>query len=146
MGYNFSQSLACHMLAHKAEKDPEGLNTAGASLAVDLPQAARRRPQRKSQQGEEVAEPALLMVEVLEPENEAELLITASGHCIAAYQPQGSPEHLSSTKDIIEITISKHEDKCVIVQDKGSASDMVIIQEGVGFGAVAEVVEVKTGT
>lgn len=145
MGYNLSQSLARHMLAHKAEKDPEGLNIAGASLAVDLPQAARRRPQRKCHQEEEVAEPALLMVEVLEPDNEAEL-ITASGHCIAAYQPQGSPEHLSSTKDIIEITISKHEDKCVIVQDKGSPSDVVIIQEGVGFGAVAEVVEVETGT
>ncbi|KAI6068203.1 Zinc finger protein 408 [Aix galericulata] len=144
VGYNLSQSLARHMLAYKAEKDPEELNTAGASLAVELPQAARRRPQRKSQQGEEVAEPALLMVEVLEPDSEAEL-ITASGHCIAAYQPQGSPEHLSSTKDIIEITISKHEDKCVIVQDKGSPSDVVIIQEGVGFGAVAEV-EVKTGT
>lgn len=57
MGYNFSQSLAHHMLAHKAEKDPEGLNTAGASLAVDLPQAARRRPQRKSHKEEGVAEP-----------------------------------------------------------------------------------------
>lgn len=107
MGYNLSQSLVRHMLTHKAEKDPEELNTTGASLAVDLPQAARRRPQKKSHQGEEVAV----------PDNEAELLITASGHCIAAYQPQGSPEHLSSTKDIIEITISKHEDKCIIVQD-----------------------------
>ncbi|XP_040413940.1 zinc finger protein 408 [Cygnus olor] len=156
MGYNLSQSLARHMLTHKAEKDPEELNTAVASLAVDLPQAARRRPQRKSHQEEDVAEPALLMVEVPEPENEAELLITASGHCIAAYQPQGSPpgpeahgrpaEHLPSTKDVIEITISEHEDKCLIVQDKGSPSDVVIIQEGVGFGAVAEVVEVETRT
>ncbi|XP_035183478.1 zinc finger protein 408 [Oxyura jamaicensis] len=156
MGYNLSQSLARHMLTHKAEKDPEELNTAVVSLAMDLPHAARRRPQRKSYQEEDVAEPALLMVEVPEPENEAELLITASGHCIAAYQSQGSPpgpeahgrlaERLPSTKDIIEITISEHEDKCVIVQDKGSPSDMVIIQEGVGFGAVAEVVEVETRT
>uniref|UniRef100_A0A8B9CAY4 Zinc finger protein 408 n=1 Tax=Anser brachyrhynchus TaxID=132585 RepID=A0A8B9CAY4_9AVES len=105
MGYNLSQSLARHMLTHKAEKDPEELNTTVASLAVDLPQAARRRPQRKSHQEEDVAEP-----------------------------------------DIIEITISEHEDKCIIVQDKGSPSDVVIIQEGVGFGAVAEVVEVETRT
>ncbi|XP_032044367.1 LOW QUALITY PROTEIN: zinc finger protein 408 [Aythya fuligula] len=107
MGYNLSQSLARHMLTHKAEKDPEGLNAAGASLAVNLPRAARRRPQRKSHQEE---------------------------------------EHLPLTKDVIEITISEHKDKCVIVQDKGSPSDVVIIQEGVGFGALAEVVEVETGT
>lgn len=44
---------------------------------------------------------------------------------------------MPSTKDVIEITISEHEDKCIIVQDKGSPSDVVIIQEGVGFGAVA---------
>uniref|UniRef100_A0A8C3HFE2 Zinc finger protein 408 n=1 Tax=Chrysemys picta bellii TaxID=8478 RepID=A0A8C3HFE2_CHRPI len=44
------------------------------------------------------------------------------------------------------ITISEHEHKCIIMQDEGSPSDVVIIQEGVGFGAVAEVVEVETGT
>ncbi|XP_075610682.1 zinc finger protein 408 [Balearica regulorum gibbericeps] len=156
MGYTLPQSLARHVLTHKAEKDPEELTAAVASLAVDLPQAVRKRPQRKGHQEEVAAEPTLLMVEVPGPANEAELLITASGHCIAAYQSQGStPDpkahgrpvgHLPSAKDIIEITISEHEDKCIIVQDKGSPSDMVIIQEGVGFGAVAEVVEVETGT
>uniref|UniRef100_A0A8C3HFR4 Zinc finger protein 408 n=1 Tax=Chrysemys picta bellii TaxID=8478 RepID=A0A8C3HFR4_CHRPI len=55
-----------------------------------------------------------------------ELMITANGHYI--------------------ITISEHEHKCIIMQDEGSPSDVVIIQEGVGFGAVAEVVEVETGT
>ncbi|XP_021257075.1 zinc finger protein 408 [Numida meleagris] len=147
MGYTLPQSLACHVLTHQAEKDPEEMSTAKASLAVDLP-----LPQRKSPSQEEaVAEPALPMAEVPGPENEMELLITASGHCIAAYQPQGStPDpgrraaELPSAKDIIEITISKHEDKCIIVQEKGSPSDVIIIQEGVGFGAVAEV-EVETG-
>nr|XP_009682876.1 PREDICTED: zinc finger protein 408 [Struthio camelus australis] len=155
MGYTLPQSLARHVLTHKAEKDPEELATAVASLNADLPQAAQKRPQRKGHQEEEMAEPTLLMVEVPGTANEAELLITASGHCIATYQSQGSPldpgahrrpaGHLPSTKDIIEITISEHDDKCIIVQDEGSPSDMVIIQEGVGFGAVAEVVEVETG-
>lgn len=65
-----------------------------ASLAVDLPQAARKKPQRKGQQGGLVAEPTLLMVWVLRPSSEAELLITASSHCIATYRSQGRPQTL----------------------------------------------------
>ncbi|XP_040457995.1 zinc finger protein 408 [Falco naumanni] len=156
MGYTLPQSLARHVLTHKLEKDPQELATAVAPLAVALPQAARKEHQRKARQEEVAAEPTLLMVEVPGPANESELLITASGHCVATYPSQSSPPdpgahgraagHLPSAKDIIEITISKHEDKCIIVQDEGSLSDVVIIQEGVGFGAVAEVVEVETGT
>ncbi|XP_067151770.1 zinc finger protein 408 [Apteryx mantelli] len=155
MGYTLPQSLARHVLTHKAEKDPEELVTAVDSLNADLPQAAQKKPQRKGPQEEDIAEPTLFMVEVPGPANEAELLITASGHCIATYQSQGSAldpgahrrpaGHLPSAKDIIEITISKHDDKCIIVQDEGSPSDLVIIQEGLGFGAVAEVVEVESG-
>ncbi|XP_009952690.1 PREDICTED: zinc finger protein 408, partial [Leptosomus discolor] len=156
MGYTLPQSLARHVLTHKVEKDPKELTTSVASLAVDLPQAARKKPQRKGHQEEVAAEPALLVVEVPGPANEAELLITASSHCIATYQSESSPPDpgahgrpagcLPPAKDVIEITVSEHEDKCIIVQDEGSPSDMVIIQEGVGFGAVAEVVEVETGT
>lgn len=121
------------MLTHQAEKDPEEMSASEASLAVDLLQ-----PQRKSPSHEEaMAVPALLMLEVPGPENKTQLLIAASGHCIAAYQPQGSPPdprrraaELPSTKDIIKITISKHEDKCIIVQDKGSLSDVIIIRRG----------------
>ncbi|XP_010190134.1 PREDICTED: zinc finger protein 408, partial [Mesitornis unicolor] len=156
MGYTLPQSLARHVLAHKAEKDPEELAAAVASLGVDLPRVARKRPQRNYHQEEVVAEPTLLMVEVPGPANEVELLSTASSPCIAACQSQGNPPdpgahggptgHLPSAKDIIKITVSEHENKYVIVRDEGSVSDMVIIQEGVGFGAVAEVVEVETET
>ncbi|XP_065694555.1 zinc finger protein 408 [Patagioenas fasciata] len=156
MGYTLPQSLARHVLTHKVEKDTEELTTAVASRAVKQPQAARKKTQRKDHQEEVAAEPTLLMVEVPGPANETELLITASGHCIATYQSRSSPPdsgahrsptgHLRSAENIVEITISKHEDKCIIVQDEGSPSDMVVIQEGVGFGAVAEVVEVRTGT
>ncbi|XP_074005800.1 zinc finger protein 408 [Numenius arquata] len=156
MGYTLPQSLARHVLTHKAKKDPEELTAAAASLAVDLPQAARKRPERKGHQEEVVAEPTLLVVEVPGSANEAKLLITASGPCVATYQSGGSlPDpgahgrpagHLPLAKDITEIAICEQEDKCIIVQDEGSPSDVVIIQEGVGFGAVAEVVEVETGT
>ncbi|XP_051477694.1 zinc finger protein 408 [Apus apus] len=155
IGYSLPQSLARHVLTHRVEKDPEELGTVVASLAVDLPQAAKKKPQRKGHQEEVATEPTLLMVEVPGPANEAELVITATDGCIATYRSQGSPpdpgahgrpaEHFPSAKDIFEITISEHEDKCLIVQDEDSPSDMVIIQE-VGFGAVAKVVEVETGT
>jgi len=156
MGYALPQSLARHALAHKAAKDPKELATAVASLAADPPQAARERPQKKGHQEGAAAEPTLLMVEVPGLANEAKLLMAAGSHCTATYQSQGSPPdpgahrrpagHLPSAKDIIKITISEGEDKCIVVQDEGSPSDVVIIQEGVGFGAVAEVVEVETGT
>ncbi|XP_074723816.1 zinc finger protein 408 [Strix uralensis] len=152
MGYSLPQSLARHALIHKSEKDPEELTVAVASLAVD--QAAREKPQRKGHQEEVVAEPTLLMVEVPGPANEAELLMAASGCCVATYPSGGSPPgacrrpagHLLSAKDVVEIPMSEHKDECVLVQGEGSASDVVIVQEGVGFGAVAEVVEVETGT
>lgn len=50
------------MLTHEVGKDSEELVPRVASLAVDLPQAARKKPQRKGQQGRLVAEPTLLMV------------------------------------------------------------------------------------
>nr|XP_009931435.1 PREDICTED: zinc finger protein 408 [Opisthocomus hoazin] len=155
-GRGYTPSLARHALAHKAAKDPKELATAVASLAADPPQAARERPQKKGHQEGAAAEPTLLMVEVPGLANEAKLLMAAGSHCTATYQSQGSPPdpgahrrpagHLPSAKDIIKITISEGEDKCIVVQDEGSPSDVVIIQEGVGFGAVAEVVEVETGT
>ncbi|XP_014805648.1 PREDICTED: zinc finger protein 408 [Calidris pugnax] len=155
MGYAFPQSLARHLLTHKVEKDPEELSAAVASLAVDLAQAARKRPERKGHQEEVVVEPTLLVVEVPGPADEAELLITASAPCVATYQPGGSPlhpgadggpaGHLPLAKDMVEMAVCEQEDKCILVEES-SPSDVVIIQEGVGFGAVAEVVEVETGT
>lgn len=62
MGYTLPQSLAHHVLTHKVGKDSEELAIAVASLAVDLPQSARKTPQRKGQQEGIVAEPTLLLV------------------------------------------------------------------------------------
>ncbi|XP_071600933.1 zinc finger protein 408 [Heliangelus exortis] len=146
MGYALPQGLARHALTHEAGKDPEGIGAAAASLAVDLPQAAKKS-QRKGHQEEVAAEPTSLVVEGLGAANGAELLLT---HCVTTYQSQGSlldpAGCLPPARDVIEITITEHEDKCVVVQDEGSPNDVVVIQEGVGFGAVAEVVEVETGT
>ncbi|XP_067413761.1 zinc finger protein 408 [Emydura macquarii macquarii] len=164
MGYTLLQSLKRHKVIHKGASNSIKLVDAALLLGMDTPKATRKRLKRKVPQEEGTEEPAVLMVQSVEmpaPENETELLITANRHYIATYQRPGSPleagvcrvldnvtptEHLQMNKDIIEITISEHEHKCIIMQDEGSPSDMVIIQEGVGFGAVAEVVEVETGT
>uniref|UniRef100_A0A8C8REC3 Zinc finger protein 408 n=1 Tax=Pelusios castaneus TaxID=367368 RepID=A0A8C8REC3_9SAUR len=161
MGYTLLQSLKRHKVTHKGANDAIKLVDAAVLAAK---KAAKKRLKRKVPQEEGTEEPTVLMVQSLEipaAEDEAELLITAKGHYIATYQPSGSPakpgvhrvlssgtptEHLQMNKDIIEITVSEHEHKCILVQDEGSPSDVVIIQEGVGFGAVAEVVEVETGT
>ncbi|XP_027687667.2 zinc finger protein 408 [Chelonia mydas] len=164
MGYTLLQSLKRHKVTHKGARDSIKLVEAAVLLGMDVPKAARKRVKRKVPQDGGTEEPTVLMVQSVEmpaPIKEAELMITANGHYIATYQPPGSPpepgarrmlgsaspaEHLEMNNDIIEITISEHEHKCIIMQDEGSPSDVVIIQEGVGFGAVAEVVEVETGT
>lgn len=38
-----------------------------------------------------------------------------------------------SASDVIKIILSELEDKCIVVQDEASPSDVAIIQEGVGF-------------
>ncbi|XP_034625421.1 zinc finger protein 408 [Trachemys scripta elegans] len=164
MGYTLLQSLKRHKVTHKGARDSIKLVEAAVLLGMDMPKAARKRLKRKVPQEAGTEEPTVLMVQSVEmqaPINEAELMITANGHYIATYQPPGSPPesgvrrvlgsaapagHLETNNDIIEITISEHEHKCIIMQDEGSPSDVVVIQEGVGFGAVAEVVEVETGT
>lgn len=40
-----------------------------------------------------------------------------------------------SAKDIIKIILSEHEDKCIMMQDEASCSDMVIMQEEMHFGS-----------
>ncbi|XP_075783718.1 zinc finger protein 408 isoform X2 [Pelodiscus sinensis] len=164
MGYTLLQSLKRHKITHKGERDSITFVEAAVLLGMDTPKAARKRLKRKIPQEGGTEEPTVLMVQSVAmqaPINEAELLMTTNGHYIATYQPSGSPPepgvsrvlgsaapagHLEVNNDIIEITVSEHEHKCIIMQDEGSSSDVVIIQEGVGFGAVAEVVEVETGT
>ncbi|XP_019406572.1 PREDICTED: zinc finger protein 408, partial [Crocodylus porosus] len=157
MGYTLLQSLTRHKITHRTARDSNKLMEAVVSLDRDMQKAARKRPKRTAPQVGDTEEPTVLVVHSAST-SKAELLITANGHCIATFPPTGSsPEPMvlgSETsagqepinKDIIEITISEHEDKCIIVQDKGSPGDLVIIQESVGFSHVAEVVEVETGT
>ncbi|XP_053131538.1 zinc finger protein 408 [Hemicordylus capensis] len=127
MGYALPQSLRRHQLEHKGNphKDASKLGMKGPQ---ELP-----APEQ----------PAVLVVHSVDmaaPGNKAELLITNNRHYVSAQQSS------VGCKDVIEITLSDAEEECIIVQEQGSSSDMFIIQEGVGFSTVAEVVEVEVGT
>uniref|UniRef100_A0A7M4F7P1 Zinc finger protein 408 n=1 Tax=Crocodylus porosus TaxID=8502 RepID=A0A7M4F7P1_CROPO len=132
--YTLATKLRRHQKSHLEDK-PYKCDICG--MGYTLLQSLTRhkithRTARDSNKLMEAVEPTVLVVHSAST-SKAELLITANGQ-----EP--------INKDIIEITISEHEDKCIIVQDKGSPGDLVIIQESVGFSHVAEVVEVETGT
>ncbi|XP_074853710.1 zinc finger protein 408 [Carettochelys insculpta] len=164
MGYTLLQSLKRHKVTHKGARDSIKLVQAAVLLGLDTPKSATKRLKRKVPHEGGIEEPTVRMVQSVEtpaPINEAELLLTTKGHYIATYEPPDSPSkpgvrkmlgsaaptgHLEVNNDVLEILISEHEHKCIIMQEEGSPSGVVIIQEGVGFGSVAEVVEVETGT
>ncbi|XP_034971062.1 zinc finger protein 408 isoform X2 [Zootoca vivipara] len=125
MGYTLPQSLRRHQLEHKGNLDGDP-----SKRGTKAPQELLASEQ-----------PAVLVVRSVDtavPGNHTELLITNDGHYVTAQQ--SSAEH----KNVIEIAVSDTEKECIIVQEQGSASDMFIIQEGVSFSTVAEVVEVGT--
>ncbi|XP_062973556.1 zinc finger protein 408 [Elgaria multicarinata webbii] len=127
MGYALPQSLRRHQLEHKGKRDRDP-SKPGVKIPQELPASEQ---------------PTVLVmhsVDVAVPGTQAELLITSKGHYVASQQSS------ARRKDVIEIALSDAEEECIIVQEQGSSSDMFIIQEGVGFSTVAEVVEVEVRT
>ncbi|XP_033909612.2 zinc finger protein 408-like isoform X1 [Acipenser ruthenus] len=54
--------------------------------------------------------------------------------------------HIQINEDIIEIIISDADNKCIIVEGEKSQNNVVILQGDEGINAVAETVEIETGT
>lgn len=151
--YPLATKLRRHQKAHHSDK-PHQCDICG--MAYARPQNLQRHQlEHKSNLGKNVFKPVIKgpqelleqprvlvvhSVDVAAPVNKAELIITKDGHCF------GAQENSPRQKDVIEITLSDAEEECIIVQEQGSPSDMFIIQEGVGFNTVAEVVEIEVGT
>lgn len=150
--YPLATKLRRHLKAHHGDK-PHRCMVCGISYA--LPQSLRRHQlEHKRNLDKDFTKPALRDPQVLPaseqpavlaPGNKAEpllvLLLTRNEHYIAAQE--GSARH----QEGLEIAFSDAEEECILVQEQGSPSDMLIIQEaGVGFSTVAEVVEVEVGT
>ncbi|KAH0620750.1 hypothetical protein JD844_021480 [Phrynosoma platyrhinos] len=89
---------------------------------------------------EQAAVLVMQSVDVAASRHKAEFLVTKNGHSVAAQQSS------AQQKDIMEIAVSDPEEECIIVQEESSSGDMFIIQEGVRFSTVAEVIEVEVGT
>uniref|UniRef100_A0A8D0GFG5 Zinc finger protein 408 n=1 Tax=Sphenodon punctatus TaxID=8508 RepID=A0A8D0GFG5_SPHPU len=140
MGYALLQSLRRHQLTHKGGQNGDG------------PQASRKGSPELELATEQPTVLVVQSVGMVAPTNETELLIATNRNGNTTYQPPNSssrpvaPRGPIGHKDIIEITLSEHENECIIVQEQSSPGDVLIIQEGVGFGTVAEVVEVEMGT
>ncbi|XP_043938464.1 zinc finger protein 408 isoform X2 [Protopterus annectens] len=110
---------------------------------------------------------ALESIEMPQSVNEDEIMLNDQGQYIASYTAEAGAElddqqgvhrliegtftqaaegHLEINEDIIEVTISDPDDECIIVDGEQCQNNVVIIQEGVGFSTVAEVVEIESGT
>ncbi|XP_015284090.1 PREDICTED: zinc finger protein 408-like [Gekko japonicus] len=151
--YPLATKLRRHQKAHHGDK-PHQCGICG--MAYALPRNLQHHQlEHKSNPGKDVfkpfikclqelpEQPRMLVVHSVDmaaPVNKAELIIAKDGHYFGA---QGDS---ARQKDVVEITLSDAEGKCIIVQEPGSPSGMFIIQEGVGFNTVAEVVEVEVGT
>ncbi|KAK1159700.1 zinc finger protein 408-like [Acipenser oxyrinchus oxyrinchus] len=72
-------------------------------------------------------------------------VIGSSSDLQQAVQGQASG-HIQINEDIIEIIISDADNKCVIVEGEKSQNNVVILQGDEGINAVAETVEIETGT
>ncbi|XP_063145759.1 zinc finger protein 408 isoform X2 [Candoia aspera] len=152
--YPLATKLRRHQKAHHGDK-PYQCNICG--VAYSLPQNLQRhqlehkdnlvkdssKSDIKDLKDIAVSEqPALLVVHTMnmaEPGRKAEVLISNSNYIAAQ---ESSAQH----KDVIEIAVSDTEEECIIVQEQASPSNMFILQEGVGFSTVAEIVEVELGT
>ncbi|KAL7992316.1 hypothetical protein Chor_016572 [Crotalus horridus] len=113
VGYSFPQKPQCHKLEHKD------------NIVKDL-----SKSDIKDHKDISVSEqPAALVVHTLsmaEPGRKAEVLISNTEYSTAQ---ESSSQH----KDVIEIAFSNTEEECIIVQEQASPSNMLILQEGVGF-------------
>ncbi|XP_020654584.3 zinc finger protein 408 [Pogona vitticeps] len=128
MGYALPRSLWRHQLEHNSNLNRD-LSPAGSG--------------RGTQQLQTLEQPTVLLVHSIDaavPKNNAKFCSTSNGHYAAAQQNSPGDE------DVMNTILSDAEEECIIVQEEGTASDLLIIQEGVGFSTVAEVVEIEVGT
>ncbi|XP_044537797.1 zinc finger protein 408 [Gracilinanus agilis] len=135
--YTLATKLRRHLKSHLADK-PFRCPTCG--MGYTLLQSLKRHQLSHQSKGPNgcastSAKPSMVLLQA-----ETELVVTPS-------EEDSSPTPTSSPADVIEISISESEDRCIVVQEEpGPGHSLVLIQEGMaGFSTVAEVVEVETG-
>ncbi|XP_003412301.2 zinc finger protein 408 [Loxodonta africana] len=133
--YTLATKLRRHLKCHLADK-PYRCPICG--MGYTLPQSLKRH--QLSHQPEVPSSPPSVPPAASEPtvvllQAEPELLDTSSERAA------------SPARDIIEVTISESQNKCLVVpEEPGPTHSLLLIHKDMGFSAWAEVVEMETGT
>ncbi|XP_062949761.1 zinc finger protein 408 isoform X1 [Cynocephalus volans] len=133
--YTLATKLRRHLKSHLADK-PYRCLTCG--MGYTLPQSLKRHqlshqpaaPSGPPSVPPDASEPSMVLLQT-----EPALLDTCS-------EQEASP-----AGDVIEVTISESQEKCLVVpEEPGRTPSLVLIHKDMGFSAWAEVVEVETGS
>ncbi|XP_006896777.1 PREDICTED: zinc finger protein 408 [Elephantulus edwardii] len=132
--YTLATKLREHLKSHLADK-PYRCPTCG--MGYTLLQSLKRHQlshEPKGPSGPPSGLPAAPEATVVLLKTESRLLDTPGERAA------------SPARDIIEVTISESQDKCLVPEEPGAPHSLMVIHKDMGFGAWAEVVEVETGT
>lgn len=167
-GYTLMQSLVRHQLSHKNREDRTSGELADALAALESSHSApaRGRP-RKTPRKTEVKP----WVDVTEENTESQTVVYVqaiedlampnSGEVIVSTYDSYHDNAISSVvieegleqdvgqiqlnENVIEIVVSDSNDKCIVVREHKTHSNLVILQGEDGLSSVAETIEIETG-
>ncbi|XP_029438371.1 zinc finger protein 408 [Rhinatrema bivittatum] len=137
LGFALMQSLSRHQQVHKGREasevaEAESTLSCDASEIYRLPKKTMFRKRKEPGSETPAPEPSLVLVHS-ETMHEADDVVSTDSQ-------------VQLNDEAIEITLSENTDKYIIVHNEESPSRMLIIQDGVSFSTVAEVVEVESVT
>uniref|UniRef100_H3BHN7 Zinc finger protein 408 n=1 Tax=Latimeria chalumnae TaxID=7897 RepID=H3BHN7_LATCH len=139
--YTLATKLRRHQKSHLEEK-PYKCNLCG--MGYTLMQSLKRH--RLSHGAKELAE-AVASLEGGRTKKPASARATGKRSVRQAVKENNAlePTVVVLNDEVIQITISDHDENCIIVEEGDSQNNLVIIQEDIGFNTVAEVIEIERG-
>ncbi|XP_021441538.2 zinc finger protein 408 isoform X1 [Oncorhynchus mykiss] len=167
-GYTLMQSLVRHQLSHKKRDDRTSGELADALAALESSHSApaRGRPRKTPRKTEvkpwvDVTEENMESQTVVYVQAIEDLAMPNSGEVVVSTYDSYHDNAISSVvieegleqdlgqiqlnENVIEIVVSDSNDKCIVVREHKTHSNLVILQEEDGLSSVAETIEIETG-
>lgn len=167
-GYTLMQSLVRHQLSHKNREDRTSGELADALAALESSHSApaRGKPRKTPRKTEvkpwvDVPEENMESQTVVHVQAIEDLAMPNSGEVIVSTCDSYHDSDISSVvieegleqdvgqfqlnENIIEIIVSDCNDKCIVVREHKTHSNLVILQGEDGLSSVAETIEIETG-